>query len=152
MCFVQRELLQTEYMRRSVILTSALTLGMLLPVQAKDLRVRLPKKSKTTPVQNFNRAGVNALEKHDYTHAKKLFYKAYLLDPNDPFTLNNLGYVAELEGDVDRAQRFYGLSAAMNSEAEVDKSTSESALHKPVTQVAGHFEEGNLEANKLNLE
>src|SRR5947209_4241574 len=139
-------------MRRSVILTSALALGMLLPVQAKDLRVRLPKKSKTTPVQNFNRAGVNALEKHDYTHAKKLFYKAYLLDPYDPFTLNNLGYVDELEVVVDRAQRSYGLSAAMNSEAEVDKSTSESALHKPVTQVAGHFEEGNLEANKLNLE
>lgn len=119
---------------------------------AQDIHLHLPKRSSPTPVQNYNREGVSALDKHDYQKAKKLFYKAYLLDPNDPFTLNNLGYVAELEGDVDRAQRFYDLSAAMNSDAAVDKSTGQEAKGKPVKQVAGHFQEGPLQANRLNLE
>ncbi len=119
---------------------------------ARDLHVRLPKRSDSTPVQNYNRDGVSALQRHDYTKAKKLFYKAYLLDPNDPFTLNNLGYVAELEGDVDRAQRFYDLSEAMNSDAVVDKATSKEATGKEVTKVAGHFEQGPMQVNKLNLE
>ena len=139
-------------MERTAIITLALTVLLGAPSQAKDLRIPLPKKAKPTPVQNYNREGVSALEKHDYTRAKRLFYKAYLLDPNDPFTLNNLGYVAELEGDVDRAQRFYNLSAAMNSDAAVDKATAEAAKGKHVTDVAGHFEEGTLEANRLNLE
>jgi Flp pilus assembly protein TadD len=117
-----------------------------------DKRLHLPKKSKGTPVQNYNRDGVEALNKHDYARAKKLFYKAYLLDPNDPFTLNNLGYVAELEGDIDRAQRFYNLSAAMNSDAVVDKATEDNVEGKPVTQVAGHFDDGPMQVNKLNVE
>ena len=54
------------------------------------MRIPLPKKSKYTPVQQFNRDGVAALKKHDISKAKRLFYKAYLIDPNDPFTLNNL--------------------------------------------------------------
>ncbi len=76
---------------------------------AGDLRIPLPKSSKPTPVQKFNQEGVQAVQKHDYAKAKKLFYKAYLIDPNDPFTLNNLGYISEMEGDLDRAQRFYAL-------------------------------------------
>jgi Flp pilus assembly protein TadD len=139
-------------MKLAPLMSSALLLALALPAQAKDLRIPLPKKAKPTPVQNYNREGVTALDKHDYVKAKKLFYKAYLLDPNDPFTLNNLGYVAELEGDVDRARRFYDLSAAMNSDAEVNKSTAKEAEGKPVTQIAGHFEKGTMEVNKLNLE
>ena len=67
----------------------------------KEVRIPLPKRSHATPVQNLNREGVKALEKHDYAKAKRLFYQAYLLDPNDPFTLNNLGYVSELSGDIE---------------------------------------------------
>ena len=47
---------------------------------------------------------MDALKKHNIDRAKRLFYKAYLVDPNDPFTLNNLGYVSELEGDMERAR------------------------------------------------
>jgi Flp pilus assembly protein TadD len=43
--------------------------------------------------------------------AKAIFYKAYLLDPGNPFTLNNLGYVAELEGQEDRAKTLHGFAA-----------------------------------------
>src|SRR2546423_5614237 len=104
---------------------AALLLASSLEGEEKTLRINIPKRTKPTPVQTFNRDGVKAIEKHDYAKAKKLFYKAYLLDPNDPFTLNNLGYVAELEGDVDRAQRFYQLAQEQNSEATVDRSSND---------------------------
>src|SRR5262245_2784643 len=82
---------------------------LLIPLSAvtQEIHFPLPKKSDYTPVQQLNRDGVAALQKHDLGKAKRLFYKAYLIDPNDPFTLNNLGYAAELEGDLDRAQRYY---------------------------------------------
>lgn len=118
----------------------------------KQIRIPIPKRSKPTPVQALNRDGVKALEKHDYDKAKKLFYQAYLLDPNDPFTLNNLGYIAELEGEVDRAQRFYALAAEQNSEAMIDRSTSESVLGKPVSVVAGKTEDKSVQVNRYNVE
>jgi Flp pilus assembly protein TadD len=118
----------------------------------KGFRIHLPKKSKPTPVQSYNRDGVAAIAKHDYRKAKELFYKAYLIDPNDPFTLNNLGYIAELEGDVDRAQRFYELAGEQNSEAVVDKASSEQVKGRTVASVAGHAEEGGVQINTLNVE
>src|SRR5256885_4239927 len=118
---------------------------------AADLRLKLPKRSKPTPVQQYNRDGVKAIEKRDYRKAKQLFYKAYLLDPNDPFTLNNLGYISELEGDVDRAARFYDLSAENSSDALVDKSSSKGVEGKSVAQVAGKNGKNSLEVNRMNV-
>ena len=118
---------------------------------AADLRLKLPKRTKPTPVQQYNRDGVKAIEKRDFKKAKQLFYKAYLLDPNDPFTLNNLGYISELEGDVDRAARFYDLSAENSSDAVVDKSSSKGIEGKSVAQVAGKTGENSLEINRMNI-
>src|SRR3954447_20326747 len=114
---------------------------------AQELRIPLPKKSKFTPVQQLNRDGVAALKKQDIGKAKRLFYKAYLIDPNDPFTLNNLGYVSELEGSLDRAQRYYDQAQANTSEAVIDKSTAEEIQGKTVATVAGHTAEGPLKVN-----
>ena len=118
----------------------------------KEVRIPLPKRSHPTPVQNLNREGVKALEKHDYEKAKKLFYQAYLLDPNDPFTLNNLGYVSELQGEIDRAQRFYALAAEQTSDARVDRSTSETMVGKPVSAVAGKTDDVRVQVNRYNVE
>jgi Flp pilus assembly protein TadD len=117
---------------------------------AQQLRLPLPKKSKYTPVQQLNRDGVKALQKHDAAKAKRYFYKAYLIDPNDPFTLNNLGYVAELEGDIDRAQRYYDQAQANTSDAIVDRSTEPQDLGKPVAKIAGRTAEGPMRVNELN--
>ena len=116
------------------------------------LRIPLPKRSKVTPVQKLNQDGVAAVKKHNYEKAKQLFYKAYLLDPDDPFTLNNLGYIAELEGDLDRAQRFYQLSAEQRSDATVVKSTSPSVEGKAVSQVAGKAEDAAMSINRFNVQ
>src|SRR5947209_14314517 len=91
---------KAQVFRRCILASCVLALSLCgaMAAHAQELRLPLPKKSKFTPVQQLNRDGVAALKKHDISKAKRLFYKAYLIDPNDPFTLNNLGYVSELEG------------------------------------------------------
>jgi Flp pilus assembly protein TadD len=131
-----------------------LTLAALLSCSAArgfDFRINIPKRTKPTQVQQLNRDGVNAIQKHDYDTAKKLFYRAYLLDPDDPFTLNNLGYMAELEGDMERAQRFYDLAQQQSSDAVVERADTDKAVGKTVSQVAGHAEQGNMQVNQLNI-
>src|ERR1700719_707021 len=79
--------------------------------QAGGVRISIPKRSEATPVQKLNREGVKQIQHHHLAKAEQLFYKAYLIDPDDPFTLNNLGYISELQGKIDRAQRYYELAA-----------------------------------------
>jgi Flp pilus assembly protein TadD len=132
----------------SAIIVCTLSIG----ASAGDLRIPLPTRSKPTPVQKYNQEGVKQLKKGHIKDAKKEFYKAYLVDPNDPFTLNNLGYIAELEGEIDRATRYYDLAAANSSDAIVDKSVEKDVIGKPVSQVAGHTEGGPLQVNRLNVQ
>src|SRR5215471_12666057 len=94
---------------RHLIVVSALAVALTVSASAGDVRVSIPKRTKP----------------------KSLFYKAYLIDPNDPFTLNNLGYIAELEGQADRAQRYYSLAQEQGSDAIVAKSTEQAAIGKP---------------------
>ncbi len=130
-----------------------LTAGFLLAGEAAgQLRITLPKRSKPTPVQKLNRDGVKAIEHHDYEKAKKLFYDAYLIDPNDPFTLNNLGYISELEGEVDRAERFYALAAENRSDAAVDMSNVDAVKGKPVSKVAGDADDRQMQVNRFNVQ
>ena len=139
----------------SVIAPSVLALFLIsggVAAHAQQVRIPLPKKSKFTPVQQLNRDGVAALKKHDISKAKRLFYKAYLIDPNDPFTLNNLGYVSELEGSRERAERYYDQAKANTSEAVIDRSTNQEAQGKTVASVAGHTAEGPMKVNELNSE
>lgn len=124
----------------------------LVSVQAQQFHIPLPKKSKYTPVQQLNRDGVKALQKHNLDKAKRYFYRAYLIDPNDPFTLNNLGYLAELEGDLDRAQRYYDQAEANTSDALVERSTRPQDIGKPVDKIAGRTAEGPMKVNQLNSE
>jgi len=118
---------------------------------AGDLHVKVPKRTKPTPVQQLNQEGVKALAKNDIARAKRVFYRAYLLDPDDPFTLNNLGYVAELDGEIDKAQKFYDLAAANASNAVVAISTNPELKGKEVSQVAGNAVSASMQVNRLNV-
>src|SRR5579859_3642741 len=105
----QREMLATGIRRMG---WAALLSTLVLPqVWARDLRVTIPRHSEMTLVQRLNRDGVDAVRKQQYEKAEALFLKAYLYDPADPFTLNNLGYISELQGQLDRALKFYKLAA-----------------------------------------
>jgi Flp pilus assembly protein TadD len=129
----------------------ALALSVSAFANDKEVRLSIPKRTHATPVQKYNQDGVKALQKQHIDTARKLFYKAYLLDPNDPFTLNNLGYLAELDGDVDRAQRYYELAAANGSQASVENSNTKELEGKAVSEVAGKAEGGQLQVNRLNV-
>ncbi len=78
-------------------------------------------------VQRLNREGVDAVRKKQYEKAEAIFYKAYLYDPTDPFTLNNLGYISELQGQLDRALKLYALAAEQGGEAFIDRSNAQAA-------------------------
>jgi Flp pilus assembly protein TadD len=131
------------------LLLSALALSAI--ADDHDVRISIPKRTKPTPVQKLNQDGVKEVQKHAYKRAKALFYKAYLIDPNDPFTLNNLGYIAELEGQADRAQRYYDLAQAQGSDAVVYKSSERAAIGKPVGEIAGMAADSKMQVNRINV-
>jgi Flp pilus assembly protein TadD len=118
---------------------------------AKDFKITIPRRSKLTPVQRLNREGVEAIRKHNYSKAEELFYKAYLFDPDDPFTLNNLGYVSELQGQIDRAQRFYGLAAEQPSDATIDMASARRVENQPL-RAALTITDQPLQINHANVE
>jgi Flp pilus assembly protein TadD len=119
--------------------------------EAAEVRLKLPKKAKPTPVQELNLAGVKALNHNDIATARRDFYRAYLLDPDDPFTLNNLGYIAELDGEVSRAQKFYDLAAATGSSAVVKLSSNPEVEGKEVSKIAGGTVSSSLRVNRDNV-
>ena len=118
---------------------------------AGDIKITIPRHSKLTPVQRLNREGVEAVRKHDYKKAEELFYKAYLFDPDDAFTLNNLGYISELQGQVDRAQQFYSLAAEQSSDAVVDLSSKSQLRGQPMKAALAVTNEP-LQVNHANVE
>src|SRR5437868_4952013 len=119
--------------------------------EIKDLKINIPRRSKLTPVQRLNREGVEAIRKHNFRKAEKLFYKAYLYDPGDAFTLNNLGYISELQGQVDRAQRYYQLAAEQSSEAVVDLASAPRVKGRPMSEAVALTNEP-LQINHTNVE
>ena len=118
---------------------------------AKDLKINIPKRSKLTPVQRLNREGVEAVRKHNYKKAEKLFYKAYLFDPDDAFTLNNLGYVSEMQGELDRAERFYALAGEQSSEAVIDRASAKRVEGRPMSEALA-LTDSPLQINHANVE
>ena len=136
---------------RQLTVVFALLITLTVFASANDVRISVPKRTKPTPVQKLNQEGVKEVQKHHYKKAKSLFYKAYLIDPNDPFTLNNLGYIAELEGQADRAQRYYSLAQEQGSDALVYKSTEPAAIGKPVGKIAGSAADNKMQVNRINV-
>ena len=85
----------------------------------------------------FSMRGVMALNQNDWQTARQDFLYAYRLDPSNAFSLNNRGYVAELDGDLESAQFFYEKAQkAGTSEATVGLATQPSAQGKSLLTVA----------------
>ncbi len=117
---------------------------------ARDLSIPIPQRTPSTPSQKLNREGVAELKHGHQEKAKRLFYKAYLLDPEDPFTLNNLGYIAELEGDADRALRYYALAARNHTDAIIDQSNVAALKGKPLDDAFQQLKDSDQEVSRLN--
>ena len=131
----------------------ALLVGAPIPrTWARELKVTIPGRSELTPVQRLNREGVNAIGQHQYEKAEAIFYKAYLYDPADPFTLNNLGYVAELQGELERAHRFYALASEQGSSALIDISSAKPLVGKPMSDALTGLQDVPIRVNRMNVE
>ena len=129
----------------------AASAGWVPNAHAGDLHIRIPKRSQLTPVQRLNREGVEAVRKHSYEKAETLFYEAYLLDPDDPFTLNNLGYISELQGQIDRAQRFYELAGRQATDAVVDRASAARVEGHSIKEALA-VPDGPMQTNHDNVE
>jgi Flp pilus assembly protein TadD len=138
--------------RRDIVAVLFALLAAVPAGRAADLRITIPRHSSFTPVQRLNRDGVVAVQKHQYDKAEALFYKAYLFDPSDPFTLNNLGYISELRGQLDRAQAYYKLAAEQGCGAIIARSDEKDLQGKPMTVALDTLQNQPMHVNRLNIE
>jgi Flp pilus assembly protein TadD len=115
------------------------------------LVITFPGRSRFTLVQRLNRQGVEAVKKHQYEKAEVLFYKAYLYDPGDPFTLNNLGYVSELQGQLDRAHNFYTLASEQGSNATIDETNAKPLEGRPMRYAFESLQDVPMRVNRMNV-
>lgn len=119
--------------------------------RAGDLKIKIPERSPLSPVQRLNRQGVEAVNKRHYQKAEELFYKAYLYDPSDPFTLNNLGFIAEQKGQLDRAHTFYALAAEQSCSAEIASSNTKGLEKKPMRAALEGIDNLPMRINRMNV-
>jgi Flp pilus assembly protein TadD len=119
---------------------------------AGDITLALPKRSHLTPVQRLNREGVEAIQKQQYEKAETLFYQAYLFDPADPFTLYNLGYISELKGQLERAQKLYALASEQATDAVIDRTSAKQLEGKPMSAALGNLKDVPMQVNRMNVE
>ena len=141
-----------DRLRALGILTVLIAASVSQNAQAKDLKVTIPKRSHLTPVQRLNREGVDAIEKLNYEKAETLFYQAYLFDPADPFTLYNLGYVSELKGQLDRAQKLYGLASQQATDAVIARTSAKQLEGKSMRDAFGSLKDVPMQVNRMNVE
>lgn len=133
------------------LLTSVFAICFVPSAKARDIRINIPRGSRLTPVQRLNREGVEAIKKHEYQKAKELFYEAYLYDPGDPFTLNNIGYIAELEGDAERAHKFYLLATGQATDALIDRASSSKLEGKSLQDAISSIHDVPMQVNRANV-
>jgi tetratricopeptide (TPR) repeat protein len=90
----------------------------------------------------FTMRGVSAANQNEWTEARQDFLKAYSLNPRSAFSLNNRGYVAERDGDLETAQFFYEKARrADDSGARVGLATHQFAEGRDLVTVAADSNE-----------
>ncbi len=119
---------------------------------AGNVKLTIPRRSELSPVQRLNREGVEAVKKRQYQKAEQVFYKAYLYDPTDPFTLNNLGFISEQQGQLDRAHRFYELAKEQGCTAQIDMSSEKELEKKPMLAALEGLQDIPMRINRMNIE
>ena len=117
---------------------------------AKRLEERMKKMdSAEVSAVLFTLRGVSATNQNDWLAARQDFLHAYSLDPASAFSLNNRGYVAERDGDLETAQFFYEKARkAGDSNTRVGLATDRSAEGKKLFTVAtdsDHQVDGELD-------
>jgi tetratricopeptide (TPR) repeat protein len=85
----------------------------------------------------LNLRGVAALNDNNPSAAKDFFLQAYKEDAQNSFTLNNLGYIAELSGDRETAEMYYEAArSGRDANARVSYSTRRDAEGQKIDTLA----------------
>src|SRR5262249_24216829 len=87
-------------------------------------------------VNRINVAAIGMLQKDQAPEADLVLQKALKLDPANPFTLNNLGYAREKEGELEPAYKFYSEAAAQHSDTPIVVSMRQQWRGKAISDVA----------------
>jgi Flp pilus assembly protein TadD len=100
----------------------------------------------------LNAQGVFALNHNEPEKARTDFEQAYKLDPQNSFTLNNIGYVAEMNGDQETADDFYAAAGLAPGAAQPVTAASHSEMKGlplgEVAKVNGRNAEANLQSEQ----
>ena len=118
-------------------------IGELAAASARRLRERMASlKDMQARAALLNMEGVSALNRNDLSYATAKFSQAYRLDPNNAFSLNNQGYLAEIQGDLETAQQFYRKAQNANSaHARVGLASRTKVEGMPIASVANQSED-----------
>lgn len=93
-------------------------------------------------VARLNTRGVSAINRNDFQLARRYFEQAYKLDPKNAFALNNMGYLAEADGDRETADFYYGKAREANqSSMRVAYATRKDAEGEKLAAVAASSDE-----------
>jgi Flp pilus assembly protein TadD len=88
-------------------------------------------------VARLNLEGVSAMNRNDRAAARKYFQEAYRIAPDNAFTLNNMGFLAEMDGDRETAGFYYTKAADARGRSQRATVTTRRDLEgRPVGQVA----------------
>src|SRR5205807_2615850 len=78
-----------------------------------------PPRSTLFPYTTLFRSAISLVGKFRIVEAEAVLVQALAGDPHNPFTLNNMGYVMEQEGDLQSALRYYSSAASLHSDGTI---------------------------------
>lgn len=151
-CSIEKSTMITTLFKYLAVIATVAGLSVVQAAAKDQIILKIPLRSRTSPVQKLNREGVEAVKKNQYEKAEALFNKAYLYDPADPFTLNNLGYVAELQGQLDKAHRYYQLATEQGCNAPINMSSMNSLKGKPMSAAYDMLQNLPMRINRMNVD
>ena len=83
--------------------------------------INIPMRSKLTPVQRLNREGVEAGKEARFCESRIAVLQGLSLRSFRSFyALNNLGFISELQGQLDGAHKFYALASVARRPLDAD--------------------------------
>jgi len=103
----------------------------------KRLQRMQAEESDQTRAARLSLRGVAAMNRNDVANARQYFQSAYAVDPEYAFSLNNIGFLAEIDGDPETADEFYEQAReAKRSDARVGLATIRPVEGKKLSAVA----------------
>jgi tetratricopeptide (TPR) repeat protein len=87
-------------------------------------------------INRINVYAMSLLQKERSPEADLALQKALKLDPTNPFTLNNLGYAKEEEGELEEAHKYYMQAANQHSNTPIVVTVHPSWRGKGISEIA----------------